>query len=213
MSMIEIDENAREILRDWKMIFSQQERLHVDYSEAIRIAANKINNLENKIIDDRILIGEREKCANEFVEIRLPQFNEMEKIQLDKINALSDGIKAVYFLLQNKCIMYVGITNNLKKRISCHKELKRFNEIYYIKVDSRLEREIIERYCISKFKPILNGLGNEKQYPFGYEKNNLIVYPAENTCISTPEKGTILKNVKIIRENGETFIGGIWEKK
>jgi hypothetical protein len=49
MSMIEIDENAREILRDWKMIFSQQERLHVDYSEAIRIAANKINNLENKI--------------------------------------------------------------------------------------------------------------------------------------------------------------------
>lgn len=38
MSIVDIDIDAREILRKWKARFSQQGRRHVDYSEAIRFA-------------------------------------------------------------------------------------------------------------------------------------------------------------------------------
>jgi excinuclease UvrABC nuclease subunit len=71
----------------------------------------------------------------------------------------------VYRFLNNQGdIIYVGKTNDMKRRMRQHflrghlpKECyKKTNEVQYIKFKSELESSIYEIYYINKFKPIFN---------------------------------------------------------
>lgn len=73
---------------------------------------------------------------NKYIEIKLPSFQEMNKINCFKGNIGSvPKIAGVYFLFYKE-LKYVGITDNLNKRICWHKmhSTKIFSEIYYIEV-------------------------------------------------------------------------------
>jgi hypothetical protein len=150
---------------------------------------------------------------NKYIEVKLPPFQEMKKIIFDKDN-ISDvpKIAGIYFLF-HKELKYVGMASNLYNRICWHKtySTKIFSEIFYIEVPDRLERKLIERYCIETFKPVLNGNNTLiSKCESWFETKQFLVCPDRNLVMSKPEAGGILKDIYIIRENGEIFSGGKW---
>lgn len=148
-----------------------------------------------------------------YIEFKIPPFNEMEKIIFNKDDISNiPKVAGIYFLF-DKELKYVGMTNNLYKRICWHKiySNKIFSEICYIEVPNKFERKLIEKYCIETFKPILNGINTDKSTDsFWYETKDMLVCPSRNVCMSKPKEGDVFNNVRIIRKNGEIFGEGIW---
>ncbi len=64
------------------------------------------------------------------------------------------NISAVYFLINNKNVVYVGQTNNLFRRISEHKD-KLFDDIYWFPTN-KTELKTVEEYFIIAMNPEYN---------------------------------------------------------
>ena len=76
----------------------------------------------------------------------------------------------VYFLFNDIELIYIGQTRNLKKRIDNHKHMLNpgvylgdnkivqdaFDRVYYLRVDDRTERRVIEKKYQTMYEPKLN---------------------------------------------------------
>ena len=63
---------------------------------------------------------------------------------------------AVYMLLRESEIVYVGETTDLHRRLREHSKLKQFDRYFYLRVKEYENRKFLERWFIAKFKPPLN---------------------------------------------------------
>jgi hypothetical protein len=68
----------------------------------------------------------------------------------------------IYYLFDNRQIVYVGQTINVAARIPCHLKDKKFDDVYYFEVPNK-DRLLIESYNIEEHKPFYNGLGVDSQ--------------------------------------------------
>lgn len=96
----------------------------------------------------------------------------------------------IYFLINNKIVVYVGKTQNGKRRITQHKNDKRFDEIYIIKCDYDELMEL-EDYYMMKYKPKYNLLYNTTR------KNVIKTYDELRKKVDI----TIIELIDYIKEN------------
>ena len=70
----------------------------------------------------------------------------------------------VYRYINGHETVYVGITNNMQRRVSQHKadKLAGLSEIEFFAVQTRTDAEILETYLINQYKPVLNISKKEK---------------------------------------------------
>lgn len=70
----------------------------------------------------------------------------------------------VYRYVNGHETVYVGITNNMQRRVSQHKadKLAGLSEIEFFAVQTRADAEILETYLINQYKPVLNISKKEK---------------------------------------------------
>lgn len=80
----------------------------------------------------------------------IPQILCIYKYQLQDII----NISAVYFLIDNKEIVYVGQTHNLYKRIMQHTD-KKYNDLYWFPTE-KTDLKTVEDYFIIAMKPKYN---------------------------------------------------------
>ncbi len=81
-----------------------------------------------------------------------------DKIIIPKANDFA----AVYFLIHNDRIIYVGNSWRFKARLRVHKSNKRmfFDSYYFIKISDHGQRVKIEKEYIKTFKPLFNFTDN-----------------------------------------------------
>lgn len=90
----------------------------------------------------------------------------------DKLQVFEENLEYLYFLWYKNKIVYIGITNNLTDRISCHRKDKIFDKVTYKEfLDvSRNEMLQIESENIRYYKPVFNnntaGVLKEKEFFF-----------------------------------------------
>lgn len=86
--------------------------------------------------------------------MKLLKIDEIIKSKVD-INKLT-GLGAVYFLIDNDEVVYVGKATNYFSRINQHKCNKKFSHYYIIPLNNDIQRSIVEAYYILTFKPKYN---------------------------------------------------------
>ena len=64
--------------------------------------------------------------------------------------------QGVYFLYNNRQLVYVGQTNDILRRISEHSKSKRFDDWRYVECDNETTREALECLLIYMLKPKYN---------------------------------------------------------
>lgn len=71
----------------------------------------------------------------------------------------------IYYLYDNKEIVYIGETTNLMYRIGQHSKTKIFDKVsYFVSVESNKQRKSIEASLIRKHKPKYN-INSKKKKP------------------------------------------------
>lgn len=84
------------------------------------------------------------------------QINDLEYLRELRVTEVPDISKpVVYFLFQDDYILYIGMTNDLKRRISTHKKDKEFNYIS-IQVCNKYDVMLLEALYINKYCTGLN---------------------------------------------------------
>lgn len=84
---------------------------------------------------------------------------------------------AIYFVMQNKEVMYIGKTINLTQRLSAHNRLKQFTKlgsdvrIAWLECKDTELLGQIEQVLIDYFKPLLN----KTQNPDGSKRTNVVL--------------------------------------
>ncbi len=70
---------------------------------------------------------------------------------------ISKGIYCVYFLINNKKVVYIGKTSQFRKRISVHKSSKKYKfDSYYIAYSNHVDYSRHEEILIKSLKPKYN---------------------------------------------------------
>lgn len=70
------------------------------------------------------------------------------------------NISSVYFLIDNKVVVYIGQTHNLYRRIMQHTD-KRYNDVYWFPT-GETELKIVEDYFIIAMQPKYNKTHQDK---------------------------------------------------
>lgn len=81
----------------------------------------------------------------------------------DFVNANFNEVSVVYAVVDKNKLIYVGITDNLKERMSGHhkedcwrRNISGTNCLYVLSISSERDREIIERRIIDRYNPVCN---------------------------------------------------------
>lgn len=115
-----------DIMKDFKI--EKKEREIVFEDGEIILPPSLIDLLQKARHNIPILISEKD----------MPHWTDNKKY---KIN----GLPAVYFLIKNKEIFYIGETSNLHKRILQHNVKKDFDDFCWLPINNSYERKILEQ--------------------------------------------------------------------
>jgi hypothetical protein len=69
------------------------------------------------------------------------------------------GMYFVYYLLLADCVIWIGSTRNLYKRLKQHKYQKGFDSVKLVSFDSEINAKRFERYELQRLKPVYNIFG------------------------------------------------------
>lgn len=111
---------------------------------------------------------------------KIPENASQLEINLD-IFEKYNSISAVYFLVFENEIVYVGMTKNLLTRVLGHlkEKTKVFDSIFYIETEEE-NLMVLEKLNIENAKPFYNKFGVTKKYP---TKNRFPNSLSQRTCI------------------------------
>jgi len=110
----------------------------------------------------------------------------LPSLPLDERYDLPDTA-AIYFVLADNTVLYIGQSINVRQRWAAHHRLKQLNErdgcrIAWMTVDDAGLLDELERACIAHFQPMLNG--SDVLWPVEGNKPVTILFPPEIvTCV------------------------------
>lgn len=137
-------------------LFEQQSKIRKELSKVDAAIGHLCKSLDRETIEESksLVTPDPEEFGRWLTSRRKREYNIERKKQMKQSNTLQHGYTAVYALYDRDEIVYVGVTNNLERRIKQHRGSDKVFDRYEMlqaHVDRfyavRQEHQLIEEHC------------------------------------------------------------------